>query len=356
MAKRYFDTLLPKKPALSEAFWDMARSRMRGRQKNYFSGYKRKIRRKPSTRKRKGLALGRTVTTLQHDYSRQYTRKTAPAWKRKRWTKFIKKVEAAGDKNLGLQTALKNELVVGEFNTQNQQGYLDFTLYSANSDDLIPIANQLIEQSSLDINSRIDQTTKMMFKSAVLDLTIRNTSYEQENATAPKTPYTQCALEVDVYTIKASKLFTHGNTDYVGISQAIQDGFARMREIGTGASGLSLLDRGVTPFECPMGIKSYGMKILKKVKYFLPWGAQATWQLRDPKNRNIMKRKIIELNGCNLPGLTTFFLIVYKPVAGVEIRNFGQGQSSLNAELSVGYTKKYSFKVEGRTTCQESKF
>lgn len=342
------DGFLPKRESVNEALGSMVRTRFRSRMRRGNGRYKRK-KTLMGSRKAGRAAVGRTITTVQRDYSKQYIRRPVSGKKRRMWKKFVKKVEAAGDKNLGLQTTLQNYSESISLTDASQQKYGSLALYSRVSSDLAKVAATLDQQPGLDVNSRIDDTTRLMFRTGLIDITMRNTSYKKESVNSPESAYGECSLEVDIYTIKASKLFRKTNVIYVSIEEVINSGFSLQKEIGTGQSGMTLSNRGVTPFEAPQAIKDYGLKIMKKVKYFIPWGGQMTWQLRDPLNRNLNVGKMKDPNlGGNYIGSTTHFLIVMKPVTGISL-------SDLNvARLTVGVTKKYAFKVEGRTTVQES--
>jgi hypothetical protein len=198
--------------------------------------------------------------------------------------------------------------------------------------------------------NRVADNGVMMFKSGVLDLTIRNTSYLSND---PTTYSTDATLETDIYEILVKKEAEMQGTDYTSLHGMLNQGPAGIYDQATTTVGAPIdIDfRGVTPFECNVALSSFGIKILKKTKYFLRNGQTLTYQYRDPKNRSCYRRKLVDstvaptgLNGCNKPGWTRFIFIIFKAIPGITI---GTAAGQTTESVTMGVTRKYMYKIRG---------
>jgi hypothetical protein len=187
----------------------------------------------------------------------------------------------------------------------------------------------------------IDRNTKVMFHSAVMDLTIRNTSELQTGAGIYALD-SQAAIELDVYDITLGE-DTSDNTDvYTSLSELL-NGYDD-KEIGGAGTGISIEDRGATPFELPSNIGRFKLKVLQKTKYFIPNGQTITLQERNPKRKVIRYGQLETNEGFNKRGWTRFKFIIYKAVPGITV---GNAVGTFRMGITVGLTKKYMYKVEG---------
>ena len=77
---------------------------------------------------------------------------------------------------------------------------------------------------------------------------------------------------------------------------------------------------------------------------FIPNGQTITWQIRDPK-RHVCRYGELEKNdGWVRPGWTRTFFLIYKLVPGLAV---GAVAGTFQQGVSIGSTRKYSYKVEG---------
>lgn len=259
--------------------------------------------------------------TSQYDRKVIYSFKKMPRYKRKQWKRFVNKVNAVQDKNLVSHTCLRNgELVLThpDGGDKSKQFFGAMHLYGwAGAPSDIEVGNGDIA----DLVNRDDNTNltsqKFRFTSAVFDCTMQNTG--------------DTTLEVDLYHIIHTK---QSNFSRYNDQQA-------MAEAGTGvptptgaftSAGISLSDRGATPFDFPLLSKA-GNKIIKKTKYILSPNQVATFQYRDASNRYCSTAYTIA--GYIWKGKTQTFLVICKPVAG----SYG-GTSKLN----IGCTRNYGYK------------
>ena len=105
-----------------------------------------------------------------------------------------------------------------------------------------------------------------------------------------------------------------------------------------------ITDVGTTPFDFTSALSNFKIKVLKKTKYFLPFGHQMTYQIRDPKNRSFMKDSVLDMQGSNYPGVTKHLLLVAKGLPGSALTNTS-GDNPYQVILSIGLTRKYAYKL-----------
>lgn len=298
------------------------------------------------TQTKKRTTSGVGITT-QHDVKRIYRKKTMPRRKKRAWKKFISKVNAVDETDLGSQTVLFSNATSSSA-TSDVQIVIAFGLYTAQSGtswnaDLNQISGLFnVGNPTAAGDDYVNSTSKIIFKSAVLDMTIRNTSDNGSGAAV------DIPLEVDVYEMTVSR----GEDDSTILISNLQDYFTQAAtdtlNIGgtvAGAGGnLVLASRGCTPWELPAAMSNYGIKILKKTKYFITTGQSFTIQMRDPRRHVTTFSRITRVEGPNMNGLTRWFMFIAKAVPGVTL-------SPTNvAKLSFGVTRKYLCKVEGMRT------
>lgn len=269
---------------------------------------------------RKSVTSGSGVTA-QYDKKTQYVKRRMPYRRRKRWVRFSRKVAAVMQKDIATRTVVYNGLVTttGDIaNNATDQGVAEVMLYGFKGD-----TDAFYIQGARDIQTllttlQLSEITKIRMKSAVLDLTAR----------AINQP-----VELDVYEVICNK-----STTYTTLKSAVVQGFLDTPTPVGGTTGLTLVRRGVTLFDCPKAIKATGMKIVKKTKYFLPAGNTMTYQIRDPKNRymNIGAVSTAAEPGFNLRGYTRVVFFVWKALPGV---------TGDPAQLLIGATRKYAYTV-----------
>lgn len=252
--------------------------------------------------------------TNEYQVKTVYRRKRMPRWKKRKWVAFSKKTKAVIESQLATKTMLLND-AYDVANAANLQVYSAFMLYGLYGTDKNGFAgNSDIKRV---LQNFMDNGTAV-FKSAVLDITMVN-----------KSAY---PVEVDLYHVTMWKKNDDKNLDD-SITRSVAE-----TVVSGGTTALSLTTRGATPFDIPQIMRQTGMRILKKVKYFLGTGNCATYQIRDPRNRRFpmsqMPAGLATNEEYTQPGWTQGLLLVHKPVAGYQ---------NQVATLSIGCTRKYAY-------------
>jgi len=286
--------------------------------------------------------------TQQHDARTIYTKKNMPYRKKRRWKRFVRQVHFVAEKDLGTQTIVFNKSFSGE-DTTGANVVLDFSLYSLKSlnsvnNDLFQIQSyfNILNPTAID-GETTDLTTKLLFHSAVMDMTVRNSSYTEAGLAA------SANVEVDVYEITSgvymNTVKTVAPTEQVnGITQYFNEQSIDTKGINNAGTGVSLTLRGCTPWDLPLALSAGKLKILRKTKYQLSPGQCFTYQMRDARRHVITKNAIQEALSCNKPGWTRWILIIAKGVPGL---TYGGGAGQIRTKIDVGLTRKYMLKVEG---------
>lgn len=329
----------------------MPRRRFRGgglaRGRRYYRAAQRLGRQARQMRGRRFARSGVGVT-FEDDRKTIYRRKRMPFRKRKAWRNFNRKVKTVAEKNLGTRTVVFNtsfdfinanagEQVVGYcalYGLESPNTFLNDLKYISN------LENRGNPTQALGIT--VDDNTKFFFHSGILDITMRNISGDTGSE---ETLISWMTLETDVYEIVFSRRAVSGSTNYDNIEGLFSASLEPVIDDNNavGEVVVTLDDRGATPWDFPSILSRYGMKILKKTKYFIRSGQTATYQIRDPKRRVAPTQSISTTDaGFNKPGWTRHVLIIAKSVPsqnplGVNVREI----------LRVGMTRKYTYKIEG---------
>lgn len=281
-----------------------------------------------------GKYSGKGVTT-QHDEKNIYYKKTMPKYKKRRWRKFVKRVQAVHEKELGVQRYLYNTALDTSQNSEQSttfgtvpfQSVTAVHLYggvkgAASSTDfnqgvndmqdiMLRIPTEGLGGASANL-ARNRVNGKIKFISAILDITF----------TADGT--NQVPLEVDVYHIMYRKNWNNdlssspiGNSTYE--EQMYQyvvsyDNKTTNQAAAVLDPNLRLSYRGVTPFEMSPAIAAMGIKILKKTKHFVAAGSTFTTQIRDPKT-HIVNQELFNSGsgGAYIRNMTQTLLFIVKP-------------------------------------------
>ncbi|AKO22244.1 putative capsid protein [Asterias forbesi associated circular virus] len=315
---------------------------------------------------------GRGITK-EHDRTNIYYKKRMPRFKKRRWRRFSKKVQNVSEKDLGTQTVVFNDQIeTGDFFNSDGliTGSATLCLYSMNGsevpyNDLAVMMNNLnFAAPTVDLGTTKYRTSKVIFKSAVFDLTLTNTSYDRIGGV--NNIEAAYSLEVDIHTVVIKKGardldFISGTLAEKGlktIDKMIEVAEKEVRPIGGDDSKIfnttkAKFNRGGTLWDVPHALSLFGMKILSKKKYFIPGGATITYQMRDAKRRVMVPQ--FNMLGVNKPGWTKFLYITYKLVPGVGV--IGQDENvptQIRTRLSVGVTRKYSYKIEGQNDVRDN--
>jgi len=271
--------------------------------------YTRTMRKKPSSG---------TGITQHRDSTVQYRKKRMPYRKKRTWVKFVKKVQSANERQLGTKTVVFNN-ANSSSTALGAQSFLLCNLYGvggtvtaeAGSRDLLDIFQQAYSATAFN--------QKLTFKSAILDVTITNIGTSK--------------VELDLYHL--TYWGKPSQTSFTGChNEAIAD-TPVMDPNGTGFfSAISLLKRGVTPFDMSALMKIAKFTIQKKIKYWIDVGDTITYQIRDPRTHVLSESDTTD--GTLVAArqrLTQSLLAVFKPVKS-------------NAEdvgaINMAVTRKYS--------------
>lgn len=346
MVRRMRNTFLGR-PLNSQQMRDTMRRSIRSRARR--AGGRAATLRRTGTKSSAGVLGGTNA-----DMRSIYRRKPMPKYKKKRWIRFVKKVNAVADKELGLRTVLFNDQI-RQTNVTNTQSTLTLALYSIRNasigylDDMQQLgAFENEGDPTAAAGDTISINSKIMFQSAVMDITIRNTT-DRLKTIDPGNPLLNtyeaapdAAIELDIYEVIQREVASDSANLFTNLTSAFNS--YDDKEIGGAGTGIEIQNRGATPFEFGAQMGRHKIKILKKTKFFIPNGQTITWQVRDPKRRTIHYGDLRRIESYNHPGWTKQYYLVYKLVPGL---NAGTAIGDCRTTLSIGLTRKYSYKVEG---------
>jgi len=295
-----------------------------------------------------GVRSGQGVT-VQHDARQIYQKRSMPYRQKRRWKKFSRRVNAVAEKDFGSRMVVFNTSQSFTNATSGNHGIAYCGLYTANgtSDSFQADLNSLsaLENTgnpTAAAGETVQDSTRWIFKSAILDITVRNTTYNTILGVAELD--STAKLEVDVYEIISSRQWSDTVANYSTANSALGKGATMQLNIGGAGTAAATALRGVTPWEFPSALSYWKMKILKKTKYFLNNGDQFTYQIRDPKRRVIQQEKMQTIQGGNKPGWTRHLFIIFKATPGFTL---GTGTDEITERLTIGITRKYFYKIEG---------
>lgn len=301
-----------------------------------------------ATQTKRQTTSGQGVTT-QYDQKRIYRKRRMPRFRKRRWRRFVKRVNAVAEKELGTRTVLFNQSTQFQNTTPGNQVIGVAGLYTLRSTlayngDLFQISGlENVADQTAALGETIDDTTKYMFHSGVLDLTIRNDSTFTLDGIVFSLD-SRAKLELDIYEISVGKTARDATGNFNSISTILEDGETITKTIGGAGTQIRLRNRGATPWDLPAGLAKFNIKVWKKTKYFIPNGDTMTYQIRDPRRHVFQQRELAQSEGCNYPRLTRHLLILAKLVPGLTL---GSSANTFQESVYMGITKKYFYKVEG---------
>lgn len=283
--------------------------------------------------------------TTQHDARTVYKRKRMPSRKRNSWKRFRSKVLAVSEKDMGTQTVVINQGVSASNVAPGAQLLWTCALYPATSaDSLFNDMNRIGQLNNTAVTTpgtglAISNSTKILFQSGILDITFRNAStFNNGTSTGPDS---RARMEVDIYEISA-RLGDEAGVIYDNLLSLFAQNPIRTDSIGGGGVELSLVNRGVAPFDLTYALSRFKIKIWRKTKYQVSNGDQFTYQVRDPRRHVMLQRDLTSTEGWVLKPTRTI-LVVARVSPGLPI---GAGPNTFQEVLDVGVTRKYSYKVE----------
>lgn len=287
------------------------------------------------------VTSGQGVTS-QYDKKTIYRKKYMPRNKKKRWRKFKNRVLAVSTKSLGSNTIVRNNATGPPFalipGNEQSQTIIQLALYPVRHTG----ADSLNDLEEIMQDSRLQATSKIIFQSAVLDITMRFRSQLATQATGNPS----IGAEVDVYECTWNN--ASGQSGEAGtLIDAFVNAATDTATIPGQTTALIPGNRGWTPFDGNAALSQHRIKILKKTKYFLSAEQTATYQIRDPKTHIFSKDSIPSATSCNWPGVTRWILIVWKVLPGY---NYVAAPNNDVGTLFVGFTRKYMYKINQDST------
>lgn len=280
-----------------------------------------------------------------------YRKKAMPKRKRNQWKRFVKKVGAVNERDLGSRVLLINDQIQQTVTTVGQQNCMTLALYG-NTNPTNGWLNDLKYLQGLEnagdptaaAGGTVDQSTKFIFTSAVMDVTIRNSStYKPVNN--PVQLDGRAAIELDIYEMYQRNDSNDGlSASHDSISAELNA--YNLKRIGGQGSGIAIEDRGASPFEFGNSLGQFGIKVVKKTKFFIPNNQTITYQVRDPKRRVTTQGNMNRKDGWNYPGWTRVIFLVYKLVPGL-VLGTAATDDTFQCQCTIGSTRTYKYKVEG---------
>lgn len=280
------------------------------------------------TRTNRKRGTSQVGVTQQRDYKVQYVKKNMPKYKKKQWKNFKKKVDWITNSKLGTISAVFNS--AGKYNCGNgAQDFGSFVLCGRGGADTFgDVGNRDLE----DIASNVGSNGQIHIRSAVFDATFTNTGSNK--------------LEIDVYHVRYGRESGSNNLSAVfAQSNANRGTVSLTTQVGTTQGTLLMSSRGATPFNFPQAISLCGMKILKKVKYFIEVGECFTYQIRDPREYKLKRQEVIPMTGVDegfvQPYKTQGLMVVIKAINDAD---------EVGGQLSYGVTRSYTYCIADSDT------
>lgn len=274
----------------------------------------------------KRSSSGSTAVTQQHDFRQQYRRKAMPRYKKRRWVKFVKRVQAVDfashASNFVVRGYKSPNIDVNPTNVANRgaQNITAVGLYGCKTEQSdATIVGDVYDIFTEWANSANNvESQKLCFTSAVSDIYVTNIGV----GTMILDVY-HCICKKDMPVVNGLNLF----------DTSIYQNFPADK---TGEAALDSGQAGVSPFQLPY-VTTY-FKIMDKKKYIISAGQVVTWQQRDPKNR-IFGGSQFDFKYAPLSakaGLTHIWLMV---ATGPELC------TQTKVSYTVSQTRNYTFKV-----------
>lgn len=277
--------------------------------------------------------------TYDNDFKTDYRYRRMPRRRRRRWVRFVRKVNAV---TLKKQQGLKKVLFYGIKNlstSTNQSGTTDMMMYTADGSALLDCADLgSIFRGHLGTAVFNDQNSfaavgngqkKLQFESCQMECTVRNLG--------------TAAAIMEVYYVRCRKQHAQTNIDAGNTPTGIyQLGFLKQEQIedleegtfiGTGPQGSTQI--GTTPFQSPRFCETF--KILRRKKYQIAPGNTISFLLKDPRNRTIEAGNV--RSQLFMPFTTHGYLCQFYGVPGVD----SVPVHALPANLIFSYTRKYQY-------------
>jgi len=215
--------------------------------------------------------------TNQFDAKRQYRRKRMPRRRRRRWVKFVRKVNHVVDKGLASQFFVFRSNNSATPSTGSQT-YGSMVMYGFDPTSTA-FGNDDVYKISQVFNFPPSAENILWFKSAVLDC--------EWNADISNT----VSLTLDVYEVLCRRSIPQAVTSTVGntLEDIYYYGVNDLGVVGSGAP-LTAAAAGVTPFQSPTFCQNF--LIVNKTRVLLSPGQTCHRQMRDARDRKLLINRV----------------------------------------------------------------
>lgn len=273
----------------------------------------------------KGMAPS-GVLTSDYDVGTTYRRRRGNRRRVRRWIRFSKKVQRVARDDLPTQVAFRTtSATVATVAAANTQNHVSFALYGSSGtvgmfDDLSAIYTDALNVAPA---GTVTAALEMFWKSATMDITMRNTSVANTAKVDIYTVAFKDDIDVAAYTT-LSNLFSNSITSYP--------------TMGGTTTAINAATRGVTPFMAPM----FGTlaTILSVKSYLLGLGEVGTFKFSSKKHFTLTGEEaggMMALRKC-----TVGFLIV---VYAADASSTGVTSINVTAERKYFFVNQFADKV-----------
>lgn len=279
--------------------------------------------------------------TYDNDFKTDYRYKRMPRGKRRRWKRFVSKVNYVVNRGQGLKKLLYTDIVRLQSISSRSTSFSSM-LYTPDARvpdlhaDLGTMFRDILGATTYDnintANINNDADKKVRFESASLDLTWRNVGSH--------------AAIIDLYYVRARKTFgltgVDGDNNCHGIYKL---GFTKQgliideedqTNIGTAKQEADFM--GTTPFQSSLFCQTY--KILRKKRITIAPGNTVSMTLKDPRNK-VINATDTRARIC-MRGLTHGYFFQTYGVPGLE-GTFSTPTPALPTDVVFTQQKRYAF-------------
>lgn len=276
--------------------------------------------------------------TYDNDFKTDYRYKRMPKRRRRRWKKFVKRVNAVVNRNQGLKKLLFQD--IQRLTTPvNQCNYHSAMLYTpdARVNDLSADIGTIFRNILGDVNyndintvtTQGDVDKKIRFESANMDVSWRNVGSNP--------------VIIDLYYVRARKTFgllsadTFNNAQGIYANGFIKQGLIIDEEDGTsvGTNKSFGIDIGTTPFQSSLFCQTY--KVLSKKRITIAPGNTVTMTLKDSRNK-VVNAVETRARIC-MRGLTHGYFFQTYGVPGID----GVPVQATTSDIVFTCQKRYAF-------------
>lgn len=297
------------------------------------------------TQTTKSRARESAPLTYDNDFKTDYRYRRMPRRRRRRWVRFVKKVNAV---TLRQQQGLKKIIFRRLQSLNSANGSCAFTelmLYSGDGSsanhaaDLGEIfrghlgATEFDQANDMSVAINTNTQKKLHFESSQLEVTVKNTG-------------TNKAI-LEVYYIRCRKQHAQTTADqYNCVSGVFELGFKKQEQVvddeeanNIGLGPQNQFQIGTTPFQSPRFCSTF--KILKRKKFTVAPGNSVSWILKDPRNRTIEANNV--RSELFLPFTTHGYFMQSYGEPGLFGPDPPQPTAGLATNLLIYTTRKYQY-------------